>query len=95
MQTKIRHHIMWCLIRIFTVCLQNVLLNLGKNEKYHSHPTPLKLEMCLWIRVGKFIWLKWVNEPFVLLYCMAYLKEESYLANFYDLPMGKNEITLK
>ena len=25
-QTQIRHRIMWCLIRIFTVCLQNVLL---------------------------------------------------------------------
>ena len=40
-QTQIRHEIMQCLIRIFAVCLQNVLLNFGeKRKKYHR--TPLK-----------------------------------------------------
>ena len=31
------------LIRVSTICLQNVLLNLNKNEKYH--PMNLKTEM--------------------------------------------------
>ena len=42
-QIQIRHRIMQCLIRNFTVRLQNLLLKAGKYNKYH--PTPLKLLM--------------------------------------------------
>ena len=52
--------IMQRLIGVFTVCLQNVLINLNRNGKYHLTPLNWK-----WARpsdkVGKFIRLIWVK----------------------------------
>ena len=42
-QTQIRCHRMWRLIRVSTVFLHKFLLKLNKNEKYHL--TSLKTEM--------------------------------------------------
>ena len=52
--------IMQRLLGVFTDCLQNVLIKLNRNGKYH--PTPLNWK---WARpsdkVGKFIRLIWVK----------------------------------
>ena len=45
---------------IFTVWVQNALIKLGENEKYH--PTPkIGNGLVLLISVGKSIRLKWLN----------------------------------
>ena len=59
-QTQIRHRMMRCLITIFTVCKQNVLLDFRK--KWEKPPDTSKIwnGLILLMRVGKSILLKWV-----------------------------------
>ena len=62
-QIQIRHRMMLCLIRNFTVCLQNLLLKFWKKKNTKYNPTPLKLEMaCSNDSSGELARLKWVKS---------------------------------
>ena len=62
MQTQIRHCIMRCLIRIFTVCLHIVLLKFRKHEKYYPTPPNTENGLVLLISIGKSIQIKRVKQ---------------------------------
>ena len=51
-QAQIRHRIKQCLIRVFTVCLQNVLLKFGKKEKIPPNTPAIGNGLVLLIRVA-------------------------------------------
>ena len=63
--TKIRHFMMWCLIRIFTVCLQNFLLKFGKGQKIPPNTPKIGNGLTLLIRIGKSFQLKWIKSIFI------------------------------
>ena len=54
-QTQIRLRIMRCLIRIFTICLRNVLIKIWKKMKIPPNFPKIGHELALLISVGKSI----------------------------------------
>ena len=74
----IRCHRMQRLIRFLTVCLQNVLLKFRKKKITTQHPNNGN-GFVLLLRVGKSIWLKWVNV----------IKYFSSLCEHLTMPYGK------
>ena len=56
-QTQIRRHIMWCLIRIFTICLQNEI-KICKKGKLPSNTPKIGNGIALLIWVSKSIGLR-------------------------------------
>ena len=58
LQILIRHRILRCLIRIFVVCLQNVLLEFGKVLKKPPNIDKIINGLVLLTMVSKLIWLE-------------------------------------
>ena len=64
-QIQISHRIMRCLIRIFTVCLQDVLLKFEEKKLKNTNTPKIGNGQVLQIMVGKSIRHKWVNDLLV------------------------------
>ena len=74
-QTQIRRRKMWRLIRVFTVCLQHVLLNLNENELNIPPNIPKHRNgLAQLIMVGDFNRLKWVKFTFAFNRCQKQMK---------------------
>ena len=91
-QMKFCNHLVGCstfkVAWVFTVCLQNVLLKLNKNEKYH--PTSLKNKWTVLIdNGGKFHGL---NGLICLLGCAPYQIERCDLSVEFFFSLSSRQI---